>query len=167
MQSCSYIHLSQHGFTFRSKSISILSHLYRNVPSQSGGALNGSSGWTPPASSSKLPASQHPKEPNTKSQSSQNIKRGSINFKAEQSIKVREPNLTRTMPSLHLIPTTVLFTDIKASPLDCISEGLKETSETKQTRMPVESNPLLSTALVAYSTWKTRPSGEKVVTDRS
>lgn len=31
----------------------------------------------------------------------------------------------------------------------------------------VNTNPLLSTALPEYSTWKTLPSGEKVVTDRS
>jgi hypothetical protein len=31
----------------------------------------------------------------------------------------------------------------------------------------LEAYPLLSTALEAYSTWNTRPSGEKVVTDKS
>lgn len=30
-----------------------------------------------------------------------------------------------------------------------------------------EEYPLLSTALAAYSIWKTRPSGENVVTERS
>ena len=45
----------------------------------------------------------------------------------------------------------------------------KGTSEAKQNRKweAVKPNPLLSTAFVAYSTWKTRPSGEKMVTDRS
>jgi hypothetical protein len=41
--------------------------LVKALPSQSAGALNGSSGLTLPASSLRLPASQHPKEPTTKS----------------------------------------------------------------------------------------------------
>ena len=42
-----------------------------------------------------------------------------------------------------------------------------QTEKVRKTGEGARSHPLLSTALPAYSTWKTRPSGEKVVTDRS
>ena len=80
---------------------------------------------------------------------------------------LRKPNLTRTMPSLHLIPTIVLLINKYHGFNNKILK--KRTSEAKQNwkSEAVKPNPLLSTAFVAYSTWKTRPSGEKVVTDKS
>ena len=63
-----------------------------------------------------------------------------------------------TTPSLHVIPITVLIDDSKKHLASITSSSGQPIHKKKR-------YPAFSVALTAYSTWKSRPSGEKVVAE--